>query len=287
MRTIAHISDLHFGTETPALVEGLLSDLTALQPSLVVVSGDLTQRARSWQFKAAKDFLDRLPFPYLVVPGNHDIPLYDVLRRALRPLHRYRRYITADLNPSYIDDELAVLGVNTARALALKNGRISMTQIKHIVERFRSLDDKLFKVLVTHHPFIPPADKPDASTLGRAKLALEAMEKGGCELILAGHLHLPYAGDVRTHHMTMKRSVLVAQAGTALSYRLRGGQENAYNLITINPPHDMFFEVRFWNGTEFTGRQATRYKYDTGKGWIVGPTVDEKGKPKAEAVDRI
>src|SRR2546421_621876 len=116
MRILAHISDLHFGTESSPVVEGLLADLLAARPHLLVVSGDLTQRARTDQFAAARAFLDRVPFPQLIVPGNHDIPLYDVGRRFLRPLHRYRRLITPELSPTFYDDELAVLGVNTARS---------------------------------------------------------------------------------------------------------------------------------------------------------------------------
>src|SRR5437763_2204567 len=129
MRTIAHISDVHFATENPAVVEGLLSDLKTIGPHLVAVSGDLTQRALRSEFAAARAFLERIPFPHVIVPGNHDIPLYDVGRRFLRPLHRYRRFITADLSPSYHDDEIAAVGVNTARSATWKNGRISLAQI--------------------------------------------------------------------------------------------------------------------------------------------------------------
>src|ERR1700722_10258980 len=116
MRTIAHISDLHFGSEDPRLAEGLLADLAEVRPALVAVSGDLTQRARRGQFAAARAVLSRIPFPQLVVPGNHDIPFYDLGRRFLRPLNRFRRYITHDLNPTFADEEMLVVGINTARS---------------------------------------------------------------------------------------------------------------------------------------------------------------------------
>src|SRR3954471_6899322 len=127
MRTIAHISDLHFGRIDPPVVEALAADLAAHKPDLLVVSGDFTQRARAGQYKAAAEFLKRLPKPQLVVPGNHDIPMYDwfFLPRFLAPLRNYRRYITRDLRPFYQDDELVVLGINTARSLTHKSGWIN------------------------------------------------------------------------------------------------------------------------------------------------------------------
>ena len=267
MRTIAHISDLHFGTEEPPLVEGLLVTLNNLKPDLVVISGDLTQRARRSQFAAAQTFLKRIAFPYLVVPGNHDIPLYDIMRRALRPLHRYRRYISNDLHPAVIDDEIAVLGINTARAAALKDGRISISQIKHIADRFAELDSKLFKVLVTHHPFIPPASDPVATTVRRAGLALEAMKDSGCELILAGHLHLAYSDDVRAHHLMIKRSILVAQAGTVFSHRRRG-EANAFNVITVERPK-VAIEVRRWDGEQFATDVVKKFSHTAEHGWRI------------------
>src|SRR3954471_22415928 len=104
MRTIAHISDIHFGRTDPAVVEGLIADFAGRRPDVLVVSGDFTQRARAGQYMAAADYHRRLPAPQLVVPGNHDIPLYDVIRRFFFPLQRYRKYITKDLRPVYQDE---------------------------------------------------------------------------------------------------------------------------------------------------------------------------------------
>src|SRR5688500_3119965 len=128
MRTIAHISDLHFGRIDPPVVEGLVSDLAQRQPTLVVVSGDFTQRARRKQYEQAADYLARLPTPHLDVPENHDTPMFDLTRRIFFPLHRYRHYITRDLRPSYQADELFVLGINTARSSTHKSGWISEEQ---------------------------------------------------------------------------------------------------------------------------------------------------------------
>src|SRR5205085_1963266 len=115
LKTIAHISDLHFGRVDPPVAEALVTDLHAQKPDVLVVSGDFTQRARASQYAEAADYLKRLPTPQLVVPGNHDIPLYDVIRRFFFPLSFYRKYISQDLRPLYRDDQVLITGINTAR----------------------------------------------------------------------------------------------------------------------------------------------------------------------------
>lgn len=263
MNRLAHISDLHFGAESPEIVEGLLVDLAEFEPSLVVVSGDLTQRARRAEFAKARAFLDRIPFPRLVVPGNHDIPLFDVLNRFLRPLARFRRYIAEDVDPFFASETLAVLGVNTARSDTWKEGRISTTQIDGMRRRFGALPPHVVKVLVTHHPFVPP---PGASPplVGRAAEALYAAEACGVDLVLSGHLHVGYTGDVRAYHAHVGRGLLVAQAGTATSHRLRD-EVNSYNRLELSPQR-LGFVRRAWNGRAF--HEARRVGYvKSGADW--------------------
>jgi 3',5'-cyclic AMP phosphodiesterase CpdA len=263
LRTIAHISDLHFGAHDPRLAEGLLGDLNELNPTLVAVSGDLTQRARTGQFKAARAFMDRVTCPVLVVPGNHDIPLFDLVSRFWRPLHGYRRHITDDLTPSFIDAELAVLGLNTARSNTWKDGRISVAQMEVIRTRLCRIPPSVVKVLVTHHPFVPPPDRRSSAVVGRGVAALQAAEACGTDLVLAGHLHRGYSADVRQHHVTIRRSILVVQAGTAVSQRRRG-EPNTYNVLTIALP-ELSVAVRAWDGKAFVPNGVTRYvKTDTG-----------------------
>ena len=138
MTTLAHISDLHFGAESPEVVEGLVEDLASIEPSLLVVSGDLTQRARRKEFAAARLFLDRIPSLRLVVPGNHDIPLFDLVRRFASPLARFRRYIDPDVDPFFSTDTVAVLGMNTARSNTWKDGRVSGTGMSIGIQRERN-----------------------------------------------------------------------------------------------------------------------------------------------------
>src|SRR3954464_6584162 len=143
MRTLVHLSDLHFGRVDAALLQPLQQLVTRLAPDVLVVSGDLTQRAKSEEFKAARAFLDTLPGPQIVVPGNHDIPLYNVASRFLAPLRKYTRYVTLDLTPEYVDEEIAVLGINTARSLTFKDGRINREQVEQIRRRMGSVDPGL------------------------------------------------------------------------------------------------------------------------------------------------
>jgi len=263
MRTIAHISDIHFGKIDPVVVEGLVADLNQSPPSLLVVSGDLTQRARAGQYRSAAALLARLPQPQLVVPGNHDVPLYDVFHRFCSPLKNYRKYITPNLQPIYHDQEMFVLGLNTARSFTFtlngfwKDGRISEQQLQEIHTATAGIPESVFKVVVTHHPFIPPPGRRRYHIVHGAARALDMMEQCGIDLLLAGHLHLGYSGDVRMHHKGVMRSILSVQAGSATSTRRRG-EPNAYNWIIVEPDR-VTIEVRTWDGSRFCAQTASRF----------------------------
>ncbi|QYM78105.1 metallophosphoesterase [Horticoccus luteus] len=259
VRTIVHLSDLHFGTEDPVLAAAVARDLQASPPSLLVVSGDFTQRARRRQFAAARAYLTQLPSPQLVIPGNHDVPLYDVIRRFAAPLNRFRRYISRDLDPVYRDTEIIVAGLNTARSRTWKSGRISPAQLARLRATFGPADER-FKVVVTHHPFIPPpGSEADGriDLVGGANAALTVLDECGVDLLLAGHLHHGYAGDTRTHYPHSRRSIISAQAGTAISRRIRT-EPNAYNFLTLERTH-IVIEIRTWNGTAFAPTAVTHY----------------------------
>jgi len=243
MRTLVHLSDLHFGRADASLLDPLVTLVQSLAPDLIAVSGDLTQRARTSQFKAARAFLDRLPIPQIIVPGNHDVPLYDVVTRFARPLARYRRYITDDLEPWFIDEEIAVLGINTARALTFKHGRINEAQIDRMQERLCSLPRSMTKVIVTHHPFDLPIGYGAGELVGRAALAREWLSACECDVLLAGHLHLGGAGEGSLRRGALGHEPLIVQAGTATSTRGRG-ESNSFNVIAIEPKH---IEVSRWS----------------------------------------
>ena len=263
MRTIAHISDIHFGTVDDAVADALVREINDLRPSLVVASGDFTQRARAWQYRAAAEFLGKLPRPQLVVPGNHDIPLSNVLARFFWPLRNYTKYISRDLRPVFRDDEMLVVGLNTARSFTWnfsgfwKDGRISEEQLLDIRLRACEQPQPLHKIVVTHHPFIPPPKERPHGIVHGAKHALAEMEACGVDIALAGHLHMGYSGDVRTHHEAVRRSIISIQAGTATSNRRRG-EPNAYNLIKLDEKR-LSVQVRAWNGRQFGAATDTHF----------------------------
>ena len=248
MRTLVHLSDLHFGRIDPAILDPLLDTVAAIAPHVVVVSGDLTQRARSAEFKQARQFLERLPRPRIIIPGNHDVPLYRIWERFLSPFGKYRRHIDVDLEPSFVDDEIAVLGINTARALTFKNGRINDEQIASIRRRLEPLPETLTKVVVTHHPFDLPDTRDDPKLVGRARQAMEVFSTCGVDLLLAGHFHSSQAGDTSGTHDLPGYAALVVQAGTATSTRGRG-ESNSFNVLRVGNDR-VAVERQVWDPAE-------------------------------------
>lgn len=234
MRKIAHISDLHFGRHDPRKVDGLLASLSDNNPDLVAVSGDLTQRARAREFTQARHFLDCIRQPIIVVPGNHDVPLYDVRRRLLKPLGKFNRHIApVGLSDSFfVDGEMAVLGLNTPRRFVWKGGRVSLEQMAHIRQIFSHLKAGVWKVLITHHPVASPHGEARVELAGRSMLALRAAASAGVHLLLSGHHHRPVSGEPSAEPV-LDGSVLVVHAGTAVSTRTREAAGNSYNLIRL------------------------------------------------------
>jgi 3',5'-cyclic AMP phosphodiesterase CpdA len=267
MRTIVHLSDLHFGRTDPALIEPLIANVNGIGADLVVISGDLTQRAKQAQFEEARDFLARLMPPRLVVPGNHDVPLYRVWERFFSPLGKYRRIIESDLEPTFIDDAIACIGINTARSLTFKDGRINHEQMKSIRRRLAPLGEAVTKIVVTHHPFDLPDEEGDVDLVGRARAAMAVFSQCGVDLLLAGHLHVSQSGETSARHEIVGYSALVVQAGTATSTRGRG-EANSFNVLRVeNRRIDV--ERRIWHADagEFRADRIERFVRE-GERWI-------------------
>jgi 3',5'-cyclic AMP phosphodiesterase CpdA len=265
VKIIAHISDLHFGRHIPEVEAGLLDDLngrTAEKPTLVAISGDLTQRARRDQFKCARAFLDELTVPYVVVPGNHDIPLYDVFHRFFDPIGRYKRYITDDLTPLWADDDLMVAGIDTAHSFTIKDGIVRQRQLEAVCEQFERYP-KRWKIVVAHHPFVVPAQVADRYKVDGADEAMRRLEAACVDLVLTGHLHVSYARSVdAAGYRNEARTVLGVNAGTCISNRHRG-EPNSYNKLEVEG--DVISIVnRQWNGTQFVDGPEKAYRHGRG-----------------------
>ncbi|MEA3136299.1 MAG: hypothetical protein QOC71_580 [Thermoplasmata archaeon] len=245
MRRLAHVSDLHFGREDPAVVAGLARDIAEMRADLVLVSGDLTQRARRREFAAAAEFLRGLPAPFIAVPGNHDIPLFDVARRATTPFRRFRRFVGPDV-VQYGDDEVAVLGLNTAFPFVWKGGLLRRRQLARLAAWSKETGDRC-RIVVTHHPFASPSEGTGHSLVRRSGAGIQAMEAARVDLVLTGHHHLVGRSESRAFAVGGPHRLIVVGAGTSTSVRVRGAP-NSYNLIHVDDGKFVVEERRWKDG---------------------------------------
>jgi 3',5'-cyclic AMP phosphodiesterase CpdA len=230
--SLLQISDPHFGTEVPRVVEALAALARRLSPSLVVISGDVTQRATVPQFDAAAQFLRRLSPPAsLVVPGNHDIPLYNLALRALAPFSRFSNAFGDELEPVHDGAQLLVIGVNTVMPIFHQQGLVWGHQLDRVCDRLRQATPGQIRIVVCHHPVHVIRKEDDKNRLRGAHDAVRRWVGAGADLILGGHIHLPYLRPLKAHYPDLPRSAWVAQAGTALSARIRQGIPNSVNFI--------------------------------------------------------
>jgi 3',5'-cyclic AMP phosphodiesterase CpdA len=275
MARLIHLSDLHFGAHDPAIVDAVEQQVNEADPDLVVISGDLTQRAKTEQFQQACRFLERLRdsgHDVLAVPGNHDVPLYDVLRRFLSPLTRYMRFVDDTLCPLYELPGATVLGINTARSFTFKDGRISREQMEFIRKTFERTDPQAIRILVTHHPlFALPVGEEVARAVVRSELALDAIGEAGVDILLAGHNHQASIHSAKDL-VTRAGPALVIQAGTATSTRVRE-QPQSFNRIETGE-NSATVTVFTWRGGEFAAEDTQRFE-QRGDHWRVDQREDE------------
>ncbi len=270
MRTLVHVSDLHFGRIDPDGVGPLRDAVLAARPDLIAISGDFTQRATREQFAAARAFLDTFAPPRLVVPGNHDVPLWNLFARFVTPLARYRRDISPELAPEYEDEEMIVLGVNTARSWTRGEGRINARQVARLVDRLAGVPSSRVRVIVTHHPFDLPPGVYEGRLLGRAAMAMKTLAAANADLFLSGHLHLSHASQSAERYRIEGHSALIVQAGTV---SLRGrGEQPSFNVLQIARP-EITLTRQVWDpgARRFMAAPAAVYRHtSTGR---AGPAV--------------
>ncbi len=227
MSVLLQISDTHFGTEQPPVMQALVALTKQLQPDVVVLSGDITQRARPDQFRTAKAFVDQLGAPVLAIPGNHDIALFDLWARLARPYARYVAVFGADLEPVYTSHDLLVVGVNTTRAWRHKNGEVSVAQIDRVAKLLHAASPGQLRVVVVHQPVAVILEEDRTNLLRGHKAATQIWSAAGADVVMGGHIHLPYTLALQG----LARQTWVVQAGTAVSSRTRAGAPNSVNVL--------------------------------------------------------
>jgi 3',5'-cyclic AMP phosphodiesterase CpdA len=237
------------------VVAALAAELAAAPPDLVVVSGDLTMRARRSEYRAARAFFDRLGAPVLAVPGNHDITPFFLHERFLDPYARWREAIAIETEPAWSNQQVAVIGLNTARRLGdhldWSRGRVTRTRLDRLARRLAAVPADLLRIVVAHHPLLPPEAGPRVTVVGGAARALEMLARHRVRLVLAGHLHRGYMRRASTGH----GATLIVQGSTATSVRLRG-EPNAYHRVRIGPDNEPVITTRVWNGAAWTTQAA-------------------------------
>ncbi len=232
MTVLLQISDPHFGTERYEVVEALLALSRTLAPDVLVLSGDITQRARRSQFEGARSFVDRLGIATrIVLPGNHDLPVFDLFTRLVDPYGHYIRSFGESFAPSIETPDLLVLGVNTTTPRRRKDGEVGEVAIRRVADRLKRATYSQLRIVVTHQPAYVTRPKDAGNLLHGHQAAVRAWAAAGADIVMGGHIHLPYVAAINDGFPDLPRKLWCVQAGTALSRRLRHEANNSINVI--------------------------------------------------------
>ena len=237
MTVIIHISDTHFGTEVRAVTDALKQSVCNLLPDIIILSGDVTQRARRSQFKAAADFLGSLPAKTkLVVPGNHDIPLFNPFMRFLMPYRNFKKAF-GPREATWTSPDLGIACYDATSPYRHTNGKINRNLVTAKVSLLKKqLNPKGVIIACAHQPLVTAWPEDSHETLIDREETARLWSEAGVDLVLSGHVHVPIVTTTHKSFPQISRHIILAGAGTAISHRTRPGAPNSFNVITVNAP---------------------------------------------------
>jgi len=186
---IVHISDLHFGAQHEGAAAALLKAIGGLSPALTLITGDITQRARTQQFLDARQFFGQLPAQWMAVPGNHDMPLFRPWHRLLTPRHRYRTHIGAITSDRLDHPQLRVALLDSTNHLAWRSGRLSSEASRNAARWLGESGPAQLRIAAAHHPFASRQKGNKGGMAGASKARQTLIDEGEVDLLLWGHLH--------------------------------------------------------------------------------------------------
>ena len=249
MTRLLQMSDMHFGTEQPDVMAALLALSQDKKPDVLVVSGDITQRATAEQFRNAKAFCDRLGIAQMIsLPGNHDIPLFNLFARLIRPYAAYQKVFGQALEPELITPALCLVTVNTTRWWRHKNGEVSSAQIDRVCQQLSRATPQQLRVVVVHQPVHVLRLQDEHDRLRGWEPAVHAWAAAGADIVMGGHIHLPYVSELSATVSGVKRRMWCVQAGTSVSSRIRREAPNSVNVLEFaNDGSGLFCHVERWD----------------------------------------
>ncbi len=271
MKSIVHISDMHFGRSDPKINDALLSACLTIDPDIFVISGDFTQRATVAEFEQARAFIKQLDRPkkrIVAIPGNHDIePLYKPLARLRTPYNRYQEFIAPHTVAEYSDAQLAIGSINTVRASRLKGGHVSKRSLAEAENWFTKQKENAVRLLITHHPLDLPSASPKRKLARRSTRGVYRLARSRVDMYLSGHYHRSSAVVTRTRYPKDHYAAIALQAGT-VSLRSRG-QLQSFNVLNITRSR-IDVSVYMWNPkrNQFIASETMQFVFENDRGWV-------------------
>lgn len=278
MREILHISDIHFGPKhQPSRSSAVLALIEERAPDLVVISGDLTQRAKPRQFREAREFVDRIGPPTLAVPGNHDVPMYRFWERLFAQYGAYRKHFSPELEPLFEDEELFVLGINSAFNFTHKHGRVTRRRLLEVESALMAAPAEKTRIVVIHHELVPARDYGTRRALRNARRALAVFERAGVAFVLSGHLHQAFIARPGDYYPELDGAPLQVFTGTTTSSRGRGRERgrNTLNWVTVGDGRFLVETLTWDDGHRgFVEERRSQFPLAGGRATIGWATTD-------------